>query len=346
MIFGFATRDGSARFASRFPVPKAASFYRGAQDFQVSTLGQGSYLGEMDEQTDCAYSDAAISALTGGINFFDTSLNYRHQRSERALGAAFRRAIDAGHVARDEFVVCTKAGYLVPGAVPATLRPDDIAGKMHSMAPAFLKDQLERSQHNLGLGSIDVFYLHNPETQLRFIPADEFYSRIRAAFEALESLAAENAIRYYGAATWDGFRTAGPGGLSLARLASIAKEVAGDVHHFRFVQLPFNLAMQEALTQKTDPGRTVLDWARELGITVVASAAILQSRLAHGLPSQLAGKFPGLRTDAQRAIQFTRSTPGITVALAGMSQAAHVAENLGLGTVPPVTPEEYEHIFR
>jgi len=57
----------------------------------------------------------------------------------------------------------------------------------------------------------------------------------------------------------------------------------------------------------------VLDEARKLGVTVVSSASLLQGRL-----------------DAQRAIEFVRSTPGITVALVGMSNAAHVKENLAV----------------
>ena len=347
MVSGYATSEGCARFASHFPAQQAAGFYRPAQEMLVSTLGHGSYLGEMDDATDRAYTEATLTALQGGVNFFDTSLNYRHQRSEQAFGEGFREALEAGFVARDEFIVCTKAGYLVPGALPSTLRPEEIAGKMHSMAPAFLTDQLERSRRNLGLATIDVFYLHNPEAQLRFAGPEEFYARIRAAFATLESLVAAGLIRFYGTATWDGYRRgAESGSLSLPRLAAIAGEIAGAGHHFRFIQLPFNLAMPEALTTKPDGDCTVLDQAKALGITVVASASILQSRLAREFPSALSERIQGPQTDAQRAIQFVRSTPGISVALVGMSQAAHVRENLGIAAFPPASLEQYEQFFR
>ena len=62
------------------------------------------------------------------------------------------------------------------------------------------------------------------------------------------------------------------------------------------------------------------------------------------MPEGLAERAPGLQTDAQRAIQFTRSTPGIGVALVGMSQAAHVRENLAVAEVPPLGAEAY--VFR
>jgi aryl-alcohol dehydrogenase-like predicted oxidoreductase len=89
----------------------------------------------------------------------------------------------------------------------------------------------------------------------------------------------------------------------------------------------------------------VLQAAGRRGITVVASASLLQARLTRELPEAIGERLPGFQTDAQRAIQFTRSTPGITVALAGMSQAAHVMENLGVGAIPPATPEQHRRLF-
>ena len=62
-------------------------------------------------------------------------------------------------------------------------------------------------------------------------------------------------------------------------------------------------------------GSGLLETAQRAGIAVVASASLLQGRLASNLPDALAEKIAGLSTDAQRAIQFTRSTPGITAAL-------------------------------
>ena len=70
---------------------------------------------------------------------------------------------------RDEIVICTKAGFLAPGAVPDSLKPEDVVGGMHSMAADFLQDQVDRSLANLRVDTIDIFYLHNPETQLGFV---------------------------------------------------------------------------------------------------------------------------------------------------------------------------------
>jgi aryl-alcohol dehydrogenase-like predicted oxidoreductase len=300
----------------------------------------------MDAATDKGYSDSVETALRLGINFIDTSLNYRNQRSERAIGAALQKAIAANLVQRDEFVVCTKAGYLTPQAVPSQLAPADVVGGVHSMAPNFLADQLSRSHSNLGLDGIDVFYLHNPETQLAHIESNDFYERVKRAFAFLEEAVANGAIRCYGTATWDGYRRrpGAPGALSLPRLVQIARDLVGDEHHFRFIQLPFNLAMREALAVGL-ASKSVLAEAEEAGITVVASASLLQARLAGRLPDEIVQRIPGLSTDAQRAIQFTRSTPGITVALAGMSNPAHVRENAALATCAPLSAEQYRAVF-
>jgi aryl-alcohol dehydrogenase-like predicted oxidoreductase len=328
--------NGTARYVSRFTGLQAAGFFRSAADFEISSLGLGTYLGKPDDATDRAYSDAVTAAVRAGINFLDAAINYRNQRSERSIGAALASLFAAGEFTRDELAVCTKAGFLTPGAVPSFLQPSDVVGGMHSIQPDFLADQIDRSRANLGLDALDVFYLHNPETQLDFVARAQFEERIRAAFARLEKLAAEGKIRYYGTATWNGYREAGK--LDLARLLEIAAAEGGAQHHFRFVQLPFNLGMVEAMNQKPE---SVLRIAQRSGITVVASASLLQARLTRDLPEAIGELIPGLATDAQRAIQFTRSTPGITVALVGMSKAGHVAENMGVATVPPLTADEY-----
>ena len=332
MKSGFATPAGTARFADRFPAFQ--DFFRGAQGLTVSSLGLGTYLGNPDEATDLAYAEAARAAFASGINFFDTAINYRNQRAERARGDALR------DTPRDEFVISTKAGFLTPDAVPDFLSAADVAGGMHSMAPDFLANQIDRSRANLGLDCIDVFYLHNPETQLNYVARPEFDRRLLAAFARLEQLVADGRIRYYGTATWDGYRK--PGQLNLAAIAALAREAGGAEHHFRFAQLPFNLAMVEAYGTSSD---SVLQVAGSEGITIVASAALWQGRVLGQMPDAIAELLPGLASDAQRAIQFTRSTPGITVALAGMSHREHVRDNLGVAAVAPATREQYLRFY-
>jgi aryl-alcohol dehydrogenase-like predicted oxidoreductase len=305
-------------------------------------------LGRMSAEVDQGYEEAMALALRSGINIIDTSLNYRHQRSERAIGRALAAITN---ITRDEIVICTKAGYVVRDAVPPGLAEEDVVGGKHCLAPTFLRDQLERSRSNLGIETIDVFYLHNPETQLQYVSDDVFYDRIRAAFEIAESMVSDKMISFYGVATWTGFRLApGQAGLmSLPRMTDIAREIAGDRHRFRFIQVPLNLAMPEAFTVDNQmlgaKQISVLGAAKELGITTIASATLLQARLSRELPEQLRAAMPTITSDAQRAIQFTRSTPGVSVALVGMSSPAHVRENTGIARIPPMPADVHRRII-
>jgi predicted aldo/keto reductase-like oxidoreductase len=136
--------------------------------------------------------------------------------------------------------------------------------------------------------------------------------------------------------------------MQLAELDAVAKGIAGDNHHFRFVQLPFNLGMTEALTlgnQSVD-GKimTIMEAAEELNITLIASASLLQGQVASNLP-EFVGEALGLDSDAERALQFVRSSPGITTALVGMSREEHVRANAKLVAVPPATIDQFSKLF-
>jgi aryl-alcohol dehydrogenase-like predicted oxidoreductase len=119
--------------------------------------------------------------------------------------------------------------------------------------------------------------------------------------------------------------------LSLEEIVGIAREVGGASHHFSVIQLPVNLAMAEAVRGSTQmlSGRSVpaLEAADTLGVSVVASASLMQSQLARGLPGAIASAFPSLETDAQRALAFVRSLP-LSSALVGMRRLDHLSENL------------------
>jgi len=67
--------------------------------------------------------------------------------------------------------------------------------------------------------------------------------------------------------------------------------------------------------------------------------------VASGIPEHFREPLGSLATDALTAIQFVRSTPGITTALVGMSQSSHVEENLQLVRVEPARAEDYQRIF-
>lgn len=365
LIPGYATAEGTARFRHRFDADLPGHF-REALGLWLSSIGLGTYLGDPTAEADALYRDAVTRAAELGTNVFDAAINYRHQRSERSIGAALAALISSGALRRDEVFISTKGGFLTfdsdepedPSAYfqekfadPGIVRPDDVAAGCHVMSPAFLENQIEASRRNLGIESIDLYYLHNPETQLSQVSRPDFYRRLKAAFQELERAVTRGKIRCYGAATWNALRV-GPDArdaVSLAEALRIAAEAGGSGHHFRAVQLPYNLAMPEALaagTQQLDGRRvSALHAAQSRRLAVFASASLLQGQLSSGLPAELVRGLAGFATDAQRAIQFVRSTPGITSALVGMSRRAHVEENLRTARVAPLSNERFRALF-
>jgi aryl-alcohol dehydrogenase-like predicted oxidoreductase len=367
LIPGRATAEGTTAYRQRMAERAAPGHFRDHEGRWLSSLGLGTYLGDEDEATDDLYRAAVTRALELGVNVFDSAINYRSQRSERVIGQALRAAVEGGRVRRDEVVVATKGGFLpFDGARPRDprryveetyVRPgiftwEEFAAGCHCMAPRYVADQLERSRRNLGLATLDVYHLHNPETQLTEVPRAEFMRRIRAAFEVLEAAAAAGTIATYGTATWNGYRQPreAPDYLSLTELVAAAREVGGAGHRFRVLQLPYNLAMLEAFGHANQPvdGREapLLEAAGAEGLYVMTSASILQGRLARNLPAELRDYLAGLDTDAQRAIQFVRSTPGVGTALVGMKRVGHVEENARVVGVPPVPEASLRALFR
>jgi len=366
VIAGRATADGTRRFKERAGAAEG-HFREAPGGLSLSSIGLGTYLGPETAAADAGYEASVALALASAVNVFDSAINYRGQKSERAVGRALAAAFAGGAARRDEVYVSTKGGYLPndaddarsgrryvketfldSGVAPA----EEIAQDCHCMAPSYLRDQVARSRANLGLETIDLYYLHNIETQLGAVGKDEFLARLRRAVETLEEEAARGAIAAWGLATWDGLRVPPehPDHLSLEQILGIAEEVAGEDHHFRGVQLPVNLAMAQAVAFRSQAaqGRRLpaLAAARALGLAAFGSASILQGRLAADLPPEIEEAFPGLETDAQRALQFSRSAPGGTCALVGASTPEHAREDFGVSRVPPAPEDAVMGLFR
>lgn len=363
---GQATPNGTATYQQRFAGKLALAHFRETLGLQFSSIGLGTYLGEADDATDAHYVTALARALECGCNVLDTAINYRHQRSERVLGRVLSVLQKEGLITRAEVIVATKGGYLAfDGTAPANphayvhetfirsglATADDIV-EWNCIAPRYIDAQVEWSLANLGLESVDIYYLHNPEAQLQKCSRPEFFRRMESAFTLLEEKVAAGKVCSYGTATWNGYRQPNTTRdyLSLADLVGIAERVGGQGHHFKVIQLPYNLAMPEALTKQTQTlGKTsvsLLEAAHDLGVTVMASASLLQGKLAAQLPPFIGEALTGFSTDAQRALQFTRSTPGITTALVGMKSIAHVEENLVVAQAPLASMGQFQKLFR
>jgi aryl-alcohol dehydrogenase-like predicted oxidoreductase len=361
-----ATREGTWRYRNRFGDSFARTYFRRFGPGVVSSLGAGTYLGDPTDAVDDDYREALVAAFESGINLVDTAVNYRCGRSERVVG----EALDAADVDREAVVVATKGGFLPfdgsPPDDPAAyvrrefvdtglVDPADLARGSHCLAPAFVDAMVDRSLSTLGLDHVDLYYLHNPETQLHARSREAVYDLLERAFTRLERRRAAGDVGAYGVATWAAFRVPPDHDqyLSLSavvdRARAAADAVGADDPGLAAVQLPFNVRMADAFTVAAHGqggDRSALRYAHEQGLDVFTSASIGQGDLARGeaIPAAVDAELAG-DTPAQRGLNFARSAPGVTAALVGSSSADHVAENVAAGTFEPLGARAFDAVF-
>ncbi len=360
----FATAKGTNDFINHFS-DIADGHFRAAQGLTLSSIGIGTYLGNWDSETDDKYENSVIKYVESAGNVIDTASNYRFQRSERNIGNALKKL--AGTFDRSELFIATKGGFLPFNNEPASnaekyfeetfvktgvAKLEDLVAGSHCMTPDYLQVQIDQSLSNMDIDGLDLFYIHNPETQLRAgVERPVFEAMIAKAFERLEENRKQGKIKFYGIASWRGFR-ARPDEQdyhSLERFVQIAKQVGGSEHGFKFIQLPYNLGMLEAhvLPNQSANGKAVsaIQAANDLGLSVIISQSILQGKLTAGVPIHIRETLDSLTTDAQTSLQFVRSTPGVTTALVGMSSVNHVEENMSLAKIEPTDKERIDQLF-
>jgi hypothetical protein len=258
----------------------------GETGWRVSTAGFGGY--RIDAEEDI-HRGALTQALRAGINLIDTSSNYADGGSERLIGEVVAALVDEGALRREEVVVVSKVGYLqgenfelsrqrkeegnpFPDLVPYNENLE------HCIHPEFIADQLTRSLERLGLETLDLYLLHNPEYYLNWAEREgkekgkaqaEYYRRLTLAFRHLEDEVSQGRIRAYGVSS-NTFPTPAEAYnfTSLSRLWELAQS-GRKASHFHAIQLPMNLLEPGAAIEANQPeGKTVLDVARrrELGV--------------------------------------------------------------------------------
>jgi len=356
MVVRHATTEGTASYKARFIDQLHPSHFSIHNNLWFSSIGMGAYFSDPDADTSAQLRDMLAYTLQAGCNHVDTSISHRSQASEHIVGQALASAFARRHLKRDEIVVAARGGLILfgknyPTDAAAHVRKnlidtevaaeDEFAqGWHHCIAPRYLRSRFRQSLTNLGLGSLDIYYLHNPEVQRVERGPQIFENRLLSAFAELEEQIRTGRLVYYGLATQDGFRVPpdNPAYLSLARLIELAQNAGGPDHHFRYVQAPLNLAMREIFEFKNQVvnGRemTLLEAAQELDIVVTGSSALWQGQLTMHMPGNVREAFPEMETNAQAAIQFARSAPGLASALVSMRKPEHVRENMAVAIWP------------
>src|SRR5690606_6223558 len=170
-LAGRASPEGTALLRSRAGLGASAYGELGATGLWVSRIGFGGY---RVTATDPDHAAALRYALERGVNLIDTAASYQGGDSERVIGQALATLIEQEVIRRDMVVVVTKLG-LLQGAALQEQRLREHRGQGASelvkvsnelwqcLAPDFLEQELARALDRLGLSTIDVCLLHNPE---------------------------------------------------------------------------------------------------------------------------------------------------------------------------------------
>jgi aryl-alcohol dehydrogenase-like predicted oxidoreductase len=367
-VAGYATAEGTRKFMENaFKNGMANSHFRSFNNLNFSSLGIGTYLGQLTAEDDIDLENAIYNSLkSGAVNVIDTAINYRSMKSEKNIGHAIKRLIEDKIISRDQVFISTKNGYITnDGDYPTIdvleymhkmyisqgiIDSKDISSGYNVLNPNYIRKCIDKSLTNMQLDTIDLVYIHNAyESWFQDISRSEFNEKIRRVFQVYEEYRSQNKIRYYGMATWTCFRLPRneEGYLSLEDMVRIAEDVAGKDHGFRFIQLPYNLAYREAYslrnqTVNSDKDFTILEACNKLNIGVFTSVPLLQAKLFDvKIPDYL-----GIDNQLLKIVQITRSTPNVIAPLLGQKKLNHVKENIELAKVAPLNNSEFNEAIK
>lgn len=321
--------------------------YKQFLDMKLSNLGIGTYLGSIDAETSERYKQVIVKAIDIGINVVDTAINYRNMESERTLSKALKE------IDRKKVIISTKGGYFPVGQRidnTGIFTKDDITPYGNILTPGYIDWSFEKSLENIGTDYIDIYFLHNIEDQLTIFDREKFYRKVWTVFRLLEGKVSEGKLKYYGIATWNGLRLdySHKQHINIQDMVNIAKEVGGQNHHFKFIQLPYNIVMTEAYTKKNQKidGRfySTLEASEIFGLYTYISAPLFQGRILRKFPENIKRLFK-VDKDIHVPIQFVRSTPHVGTVLIGTSHLDHLLDNTEIENYPKLTREEFEKIL-
>jgi predicted aldo/keto reductase-like oxidoreductase len=88
-IAGCATVEGTAAYAKRAADVSLTHWNKTTSDLTVSSIGVGTYMGDLKPETDIAMEAGVTNSVKSGyLNMIDTAINYRYQKAERCVGRA------------------------------------------------------------------------------------------------------------------------------------------------------------------------------------------------------------------------------------------------------------------
>ncbi|MEG2983131.1 MAG: aldo/keto reductase [Peptostreptococcaceae bacterium] len=338
MIKGYANLKETKEYFKNRGIHK--NYIKNTEKFYSLLFGMGTHLGEFTDEHSNLYIDTLTYGLENGVNFIDTSVNYREMKSEKDVGVVLNKLINKRKtIKRGEIVIATKGGqiygdceidvkaidYLEEILIPeGILNIEDVNivdGHMHTLAPYFYETTIELSKRNLGIDTIDIHYIHNPEISMYVLGEVEFYKQLKVLVEFYEEQVEKGNIQFYGMSTWKAFicDENSPWYISLEKVLDIAREVKGLNNNFKFIQMPYNIYNKSALENKTQlVGKEhycAIRAAKKLGLYTTISSPLNQCRDNDSL-------------SINDKLEFIIDTKDLQATIIGSKTKKHLIENL------------------
>lgn len=283
----------------------------------LSPLGLGAAnLGDLhSKMTEEASWEMLECAWDSGIRYFDTAPHYGLGKSERRLGRFLKTK------PREEFVLSTKVGRLL-----RPLPPENELGRVWDPSPAGIEASLEESLERLGMDSVDILYLHDPELY-------GLGDSLAQALPALATLRQEGVVRAIGV-----------GSMSMDALIASAESAAVDV---LMVAGRYTLAEHERV-------EVLREACWSAGVSMVTASIFNSGLLATPVPSK-SGRYNYRETPPElfgrvlqiahicesfgvdlptAALQYTLRDPLVRSVVVGTGRCSQLAENVNRMVVP------------
>lgn len=370
LFTGLATSNGTKQFME-FAINKGtnALHFKKIEDLYLSSLGMGTYLGNLSDQDNKDIENALYYSIKEGcINVIDTAINYRSMLSEKSIGKALTRLFEDQIISRNNVFICTKNGYVTNDGDlhnididtylklmfldNETISRSDISPSYHIMNPNYISKCIDKSLCNMGISSIDLVYLHNSfESWFNYVEKSNYIEMLSKVFQVYEDYREKGKINFYGLATWNCFTSKrnSPSYLSLEDIVHLANDIGGSKNGFKFIQLPYNARLTEAFTLKNQKFETlenlsIIESAQNYGIHVFTSVPFYQGKLLNADLDERV--LENLTTNSSKLLQFVRSTPGIVAPLVGQKKMEHVKENVLISKYPILDPEQFYSLIK
>ncbi|MDP2984322.1 MAG: aldo/keto reductase family protein [Candidatus Latescibacter sp.] len=285
---------------------------------KLSTIGLGSYLTIGFKLDEAASRATVLKAYEGGVNFFDTADAYNNGEAERVLGAIL------SELPRHTLFILTKC------FAPITKDIND-----QKLSAKHMFEACHNSLKRLRTDYLDVFMCHRPDPDT---PLEE-------TIRALEDLARQGKILYWGVSEW-------PAHL-MARANGVAREIGArpiGVNEPRYNLLyrypernifpatqaegignvVFSSLAHGMLTGKYKPGEEAPSGTRAADVetnAVINKLYWSEENKRRGQELSKLASGMGI-TAAQLAIAWCLCNPAVTSVITGATRVSQVEDNL------------------